>query len=252
MSATARLNDRADTLLFTVTGRPDATEAEPRSYPMAERAPLTDAVRDRTVLVFNSRDEMFDAYPDLPELAWQDWGALGTIPVASDAEALGVLALAWPIGHSVRRLRAQLVGVRPSVAFAGRDPVGALRTGAFPTALERGVPARRALRCSRPNRGSRVDDRPFRRSRSPGRTVRRVRRRRARPAARRCTIRQRAAAPRDHSAQRVTAPHRCSEVGSSGRAFYRRRLADALSRRAAVIPEATPFRFRSTARAVKS
>lgn len=100
MSATARLNDRGDALLFTDTGRSDATDADVRTYPTAERAPLTDAIRDRTVLVFNSRDAMFDAYPDLPEFAWQDWGALGTIPVASDTAALGVLALARPIGRT--------------------------------------------------------------------------------------------------------------------------------------------------------
>jgi signal transduction histidine kinase len=61
--------------------------------PLTTRAPITDAIRTKTVIYLNDPEAIQKAYPDLPRLEAEEIGMIMAVPFVVDGQAIGVLAI---------------------------------------------------------------------------------------------------------------------------------------------------------------
>ncbi len=91
-------------------GYPDGSADQDWRIPLAERTPLTDAVRHRAIQHAESSDEAVRHWPSMEafRIAHALDGALAAVPVVSGGRALGALAVRYPqtgpLGDDARRL----------------------------------------------------------------------------------------------------------------------------------------------------
>lgn len=91
-------------------GYPDGSADQEWRIPLAERTPLTDAVRHRAIRFAESSDEAVRRWPSMAAFrtAHALEGALAAVPIVSGGRALGALAVRYPetgpLGADARRL----------------------------------------------------------------------------------------------------------------------------------------------------